>query len=249
MSEINQTIKDSGQRQDFSTGAVRDTQTGKPRPDLIPPAVQLFLGAHFGAGADKYGERNFEKGIPLMRTMASIERHLFWHKCGVTDENHLAAMLWNAVVYTWTYLAIKSGLLPKELDDRPESMKEGNPLGQYLFGMYVEEKKSKCKLNWVLVDKKKATRSVRSYLDTAPWEPYAAAIYSKALISAESPHGKGLWLVCEDGEKTRVALVYQGVVRVESISSVREDMMDFVGFTEERFEDLEQLNRKEKGNA
>ena len=58
-------IKDSGDRHEFASGAVRDMQEGKGRCDLLPPAAILRLARHFEAGAKKYGERNWEKGIPI----------------------------------------------------------------------------------------------------------------------------------------------------------------------------------------
>ena len=33
-------VQDSGKRQDFGTGSVRDTNEGKPRYDLISPIAQ-----------------------------------------------------------------------------------------------------------------------------------------------------------------------------------------------------------------
>jgi len=40
---MNQEIKDSGERREFSTGAVRDIQEGKGRNDLLHPDVMLLL--------------------------------------------------------------------------------------------------------------------------------------------------------------------------------------------------------------
>lgn len=56
-------IKDSGARHEFDTGAVRDMPEGKGRCDLLPPLAMLRLAKHFEAGAAKYGERNWEKGV------------------------------------------------------------------------------------------------------------------------------------------------------------------------------------------
>ena len=49
-------IKDHGVREEMDTGSVRDTQLGKPRPDLIPPSSILKLAMHYGAGAGKYDD-------------------------------------------------------------------------------------------------------------------------------------------------------------------------------------------------
>ena len=60
-------IKDSGKRQDFSTGSRRDVNTGKVRPDLLPATCEFFESAHFAMGSIKYGDRNWELGQPIMR--------------------------------------------------------------------------------------------------------------------------------------------------------------------------------------
>lgn len=83
--------------QTFDTGARRDVPNGKSRPDLIPGGVMLRVGEHFGMGAEKYGERNFEKGIPSSRTLASLCRHVEQFKAGDDSEDHLAAIVANAV--------------------------------------------------------------------------------------------------------------------------------------------------------
>lgn len=88
-------IKDSGERTEFSTGAVRDMHTGKGRMDLLPWAAIIELSKHCEAGALKYGERNVDKGIPQHSLVDSGMRHLAKYILGATDENHLVAALWN----------------------------------------------------------------------------------------------------------------------------------------------------------
>ena len=56
-------IKDSGERTEFQSGAVRDMSEGKGRMDLLPMCVLLRLARHYEAGSLKYGDRNWEKGI------------------------------------------------------------------------------------------------------------------------------------------------------------------------------------------
>ena len=88
-------VKDSGARQSFDTGAVRDTQDNKPRYDLIPVAALRRLATHYANGAKKYGEHNWTKGIPASRCIASAERHLFQWVEGDRSEDHLSAVLFN----------------------------------------------------------------------------------------------------------------------------------------------------------
>ncbi|MCH7994117.1 MAG: hypothetical protein IIB57_06700, partial [Planctomycetes bacterium] len=67
-------VKDSGNRQKFQTGSVRDDNEGKPRYDLITPIGLHRLAMHYANGAKKYGDRNWEKGQPLNRYIESAER-------------------------------------------------------------------------------------------------------------------------------------------------------------------------------
>lgn len=152
------TIKDSGNRTEFETGAVRDIQQGKGRFDLMPLdavenlfwayergtsaasgmisdvigyinnfkrngtsgsllqavccyaratrkdifALMLDVAKHFENGALKYGEHNWEKGIPISRYIDSALRHLMKDLAGETDEDHAAAFIWNCMCAAWT---------------------------------------------------------------------------------------------------------------------------------------------------
>ncbi len=89
-------IKDSGKRESFDGGAVRDTDDGKPRFDLIPPLAQLRVALHYGGGAKKYDEWNWSKGMPYSRFLASMKRHIAAFERGETDEDHLAAVVFGA---------------------------------------------------------------------------------------------------------------------------------------------------------
>jgi hypothetical protein len=88
--------KDSGQRDEYETGARRDTQVGKDRYDLIPVSALKRLAGLYARGAEKYGEGNFEKGIPFSRVYASMFRHMMQWREGDRTEDHLAAVAWNA---------------------------------------------------------------------------------------------------------------------------------------------------------
>ena len=89
-------IQDSGTRRTFDTGAVRDMQqTDKGRYDLLPWVAIHELAKHCAKGAEKYGERNAEIGIPLHSFLDSAMRHLSCYMQGETAEPHLTAALWN----------------------------------------------------------------------------------------------------------------------------------------------------------
>ena len=71
-------------------------------------------------GAIKYGDRNWEKGIPVSRFLSSAMRHTFQFLQGLDDgENHLVSAAWNIICAYETILRIQEGLLPEELYDLP----------------------------------------------------------------------------------------------------------------------------------
>lgn len=111
-------VKDSGARQQFSTGAQRDIQAGKGRFDLIPSLPIRRLAKIYEAGAIKYGADNWRKGIPLGRCLDSAMRHLNMLKAGEPTEDHAMQAVWNLFTYVCTLAEIEAGRLPKELDDR-----------------------------------------------------------------------------------------------------------------------------------
>ena len=89
------TLKDSGQRRAFDSGAIRDRAAGKGRFDLIPSQAIFRLARHFEAGAIKYSDRNWEKGMEISVYVDAALRHMEKYKDGWNDEDHLAAVLWN----------------------------------------------------------------------------------------------------------------------------------------------------------
>lgn len=156
-------IKDSGERREFSTGAVRDIQEGKGRCDLLPLdmvsrlmgnaetadsvlyyisdytiygdidslyhalaivssawddgktkesnkqiqtqrkcSMLLEVSKHFEEGAKKYGEYNWQKGIPTHCYIDSAVRHYLKYIRGDGDEPHDRAFVWNILCCIWT---------------------------------------------------------------------------------------------------------------------------------------------------
>ena len=148
-------LKDSGERREFSSGAVRDMGgEDKGRCDLLPLDAlyelypeDLFFGnmyqwqhtrdikylayafaylakryslynarditiadyllevaRHMRRGAEKYGERNWEKGIPVSSYEDSAVRHYLKYLRGDSDEPHLTACGWNVICALATVL-------------------------------------------------------------------------------------------------------------------------------------------------
>ena len=68
----------------------------------IPKAL-LELSKHFEQGAIKYGERNWEKGLPEYCYIDSALRHYLKWMDGQDDEPHDRAVLWNLMCLWWTH--------------------------------------------------------------------------------------------------------------------------------------------------
>jgi hypothetical protein len=140
-------IKDSGERTEFNSGAVRDYKSGVGRCDLLPfeiiydfyddthglfhaltslrrcgnisplynviakfsraafgstETALMEVSIHFEEGAQKYAERNWEKGIPVHSFVSSGIRHYLKYMRGDDDERHDRAFLWNMMCLLWT---------------------------------------------------------------------------------------------------------------------------------------------------
>ena|SRR3990167_762556 len=91
------TMNDSGKREEFKSGATREPATGKGRYDLISPEGLRRIAIWYEKGSEKYAPRNWEKGLPWSRCFSSMIRHAFAWMAGQTDEDHLAAVAWNAI--------------------------------------------------------------------------------------------------------------------------------------------------------
>lgn len=62
------------------------------------------LAIHFQKGAEKYGERNCEKGIPLWSFVDSGFRHTCQFILDETDEPHYISAIWNFWMAQWTII-------------------------------------------------------------------------------------------------------------------------------------------------
>lgn len=62
----------------------------------------MDLSVHYKNGADKYAERNWEKGLPIHSFIDSAIRHLCKDILGWDDEPHLIACVWNVVGALYT---------------------------------------------------------------------------------------------------------------------------------------------------
>ena len=63
----------------------------------------LEVSKHFEEGAKKYGENNWQKGIPESSYIDSAVRHYLKWLRGDDDERHDRAFVWNIICLIWTH--------------------------------------------------------------------------------------------------------------------------------------------------
>ena len=94
--------KDSGERQEYDSGMVRDVTDGKPRYDLIPLPMLKRLAELYTRGAEKYGDNNWtlaNSQEELQRLKGSAFRHFIQWQAGELDEDHAIGAVWNIFAY------------------------------------------------------------------------------------------------------------------------------------------------------
>lgn len=75
---------------------------GKLRFDLLPHDGISELARVYTKGAEKYADRNWEKGMHWSRVLGSLLRHTFKFMAGETHDpetgcHHMAMVAWNAL--------------------------------------------------------------------------------------------------------------------------------------------------------
>lgn len=104
----------------------------------------LEVAKHYEEGCKKYGERNWEKGIPAHSFVDSAVRHYLKWARGDVDERHDRAFVWNILGLIWTLLhhpemndlpfkdALEEALNGAHKDG--DSGSRNSLVNQYLFG-------------------------------------------------------------------------------------------------------------------
>ena len=102
----------------FESGAQRDTSDGKLRMSLVPQEELKRVMQRYLDGAEKYGESNWMKGMPLSVYYDCAHRHLeaWWND--KRDEDHAAAAVWNILCAMWTEKNARTLPEGMALDDR-----------------------------------------------------------------------------------------------------------------------------------
>lgn len=93
----------------------------KPRLDLIPPELFTAVGSILEFGANKYGDRNWEKGMEWGRIYAATLRHLIrWWSGQELDRESGYSHLWHAACNISFLIAYESRGVG--VDNRPNSL-------------------------------------------------------------------------------------------------------------------------------
>lgn len=78
----------------------------------------IEVGHRYEEGGIAYGDRNWEKGVPLHVYVSSAIRHLLKWKRRDNDEDHAGAFMWNMLNLIYTFKNIPEvNDLPRSSDD------------------------------------------------------------------------------------------------------------------------------------
>ncbi len=228
---------------------------GKTRHDLVPAYAQEQYARVMTIGANKYAERNWEKGMAWSKVLASLERHLQAIKRGEDYDPetlvlHSAHIMCNAAFITEYYKIYPEG------DDRPHSYLNPKKIGLDIDEVLASWTPSWCKhwnmeqpTSWffdrTILDKFKTMEelgildSFYLSLDTItkpediPFEPhcYVTSRPVKTEITEQ-------WLDKNGYPHRPVHTVELGQSKVEIIKSLNLDI-----FVDDRFDNFVELNK------
>ena len=129
------------------------------KPFGTGPTMFLEVSKHFEEGAKKYGEYNWQKGIPTHCYIDSAVRHFLKFIRGDKDEPHDRAFVWNILCCIWT---CKN---KPELNDYPRKEVEGPKKEETLVETHCET----CK--WEYLDGCEPPCYSCTYPSFHYWEP------------------------------------------------------------------------------
>jgi hypothetical protein len=111
---------------DEKTGGAKGTKLA--RFSLLPWDILKEVAEHYGRGARKYADRNWQRGYKWSLSYDALCRHLeaFWNREDIDDDpalyedgephvvRHIIAVVWHALALAWF------SRFNKGTDDRPE---------------------------------------------------------------------------------------------------------------------------------
>ena len=81
----------------FETGAVRSSDAEQVRFDLVSPIGLAAVARACHDGAGKYGDFNWEKGMPAHDLLNHALRHVYLWLGGDRNEDHLGHAAWGVM--------------------------------------------------------------------------------------------------------------------------------------------------------
>lgn len=118
-----------------STGAEKGSKL--ERYDLIPAEPLRLLARHYGRGAEKYAERNWERGYGWHLSYSALNRHLwaFWNGEDTDEETgspHMVAVAWHA------FALLEFARAHPDFDTRPNTLKGSDDPRPRRFGQRLD---------------------------------------------------------------------------------------------------------------
>lgn len=86
-------VEENGVR--YNSGAVRSKDAEGTRYDLVSPIGLAAVAAACAEGAAKYGDFNWERGMPAADMINHALRHVYLFLGGDRSEDHLGHAAWN----------------------------------------------------------------------------------------------------------------------------------------------------------
>lgn len=114
MQTINTGSKEEKNHKQYATGAHREEKDGKGRFDLLSPRAIKRVALRLEYGARKYGDKDWDNGLPINTLLDSALRHIFQYMEDKNNEDHLAASVTNLMQAIEVEEKIKEGKIKKE---------------------------------------------------------------------------------------------------------------------------------------
>lgn len=199
----------------------------KVRLDLLPVAPLLGVGKVLTFGAQKYGARNWEKGLDWSRCYAAALRHLFAWWSGETFDNETQLNHLDHAICELMFLREFAETHP-ELDDRPEHEPFVCPARpeqtEQVESAKPADAPSPAPLAWSWIDCVKEFN--RAYAVEAPTESYTAMYTQYKLIREETrelTQAVGRWA------DTRYGSEQEHAVRPEILDAICDSIYVLIG--------------------
>lgn len=84
----------AGETVRFQTGAIRSSDAEATRYDLVSPIGLEAVARACAEGAAKYGDYNWEAGMPVHDLLNHALRHVYRYLAGDRSEDHLGHAAW-----------------------------------------------------------------------------------------------------------------------------------------------------------